>query len=146
MLAKNQIQQLKQTAQAASRRAYCPYSDFPVGAAVLAESGLIVPGCNVEIASYGLTICAERNAVFSAVANGEREILAVGIYTPTPSPTAPCGVCRQVIYEFGKGTEVFSFCESSEISSWTIDELLPAAFGPRDLDETEKGDSSEWNL
>jgi cytidine deaminase len=137
MLTENQIQELKETAEAASRRAYCPYSDFPVGAAVLTKSGLIVPGCNVEIASYGLTICAERNAVFSAVARGEREIAAVGIYTPTPTPTAPCGACRQVIYEFGKKTEVFSFCESSEISSWKIEELLPAAFGPRDLDETQ---------
>lgn len=136
MLTENQNVELRESATAAGRRAYCPYSRFPVGAAVLTKSGLIIPGCNVENASYGLTICAERNAIFSAVATGEPEIVAVGIYTPTPIPTAPCGPCRQVIYEFGKEIEVISFCDGGKSSSWKIEELLPSAFGPRDLGET----------
>lgn len=136
MLTENQIEELREAAKTASRHAYCRYSGFSVGAAVLTKSGGVVPGCNVENASYGLTICAERNAIFSAVATGESEILAVGIYTPTPFPTAPCGSCRQVIYEFGKEIEIISFCGGDKFSIWKIEELLPFAFGQQDLGET----------
>ena len=95
--------ELVAAARAAAARAYCPYSHFQVGAAVLTGSGEIFAGCNVENASYGLTICAERNAVFQAVARGRGplSICAVVVFTPTATPTAPCGACRQVINEFG---------------------------------------------
>ena len=90
---------------AAARRpsvvAYCPYSNFRVGAAALTEDDAIFAGCNVENASYGLTVVAERNAIFQAVGMGKRVIRAVVVFTPTPRPTSPCGACRQVINEFG---------------------------------------------
>lgn len=127
------IERLRNAAISASRHAYCPYSDFSVGAAVLTDGGLIVPGCNVENASYGLTICAERNAIFAAVAQGARSIHAIGIYTPTPAATAPCGACRQVIYEFGAESDVICFSDGDEILIHKITDLLPGAFGPLDL-------------
>src|SRR5436189_4098224 len=93
-------------AKHASEHAYCRYSKFPVGAAVLTDRGEMFSGCNVENASYGLTICAERNAVFQSVARGAQRIRAVVIYTPTAGPSPPCGACRQVINEFGPTAEV----------------------------------------
>src|SRR6516162_4778763 len=110
MIADDLVQELVRAARAASERAYCPYSHFPVGAAVLTEAGRVFAGCNVENASYGLTVCAERSAVFQAVAAGERHVRAVVIYTPTPRPTAPCGACRQVLNEFGPDALVVSVC------------------------------------
>jgi cytidine deaminase len=126
---------LAEAARRAAARAYCPYSRFPVGAAVLAEGGGIFTGCNVENASYGLTICAERNAVFQAVAqlDGQLVIRAVVIYTPTPEPTAPCGACRQVINEFGPDAEIRSICDGPRDLRSRLSELLPAAFGPGNL-------------
>ena len=120
-------------ARAASLRAYAPYSGFRVGAAVLAEDGSIHAAANVENASYGLTSCAERNAVFAAVSAGARRIVAVAIHTPTARPVAPCGACRQVISEFGSGVKVVSTCESDERREWAIEGLLPDAFGPHSL-------------
>ena len=120
-------------ARAASARAYCPYSKFPVGAAVLTENGEIFSGCNVENASYGLTICAERNAIFQAVAAGRTTITAVVVYTPTSIPSAPCGACRQVINEFGPDAEIISVCDGPEVLRTTLGRLLPEAFGPRNL-------------
>ena len=115
-------------ARKACKAAYCPYSKFPVGAAVLAEDGRIFSGCNVENASYGMTMCAERSAVFQAIANGLKRVIAVIIYTPTAEPTAPCGGCRQVIYEFGRDAEIVSLCESSEVRRWLLSTLLADAF------------------
>ncbi|RUL86460.1 cytidine deaminase [Tautonia sociabilis] len=129
------IGRLIDAARRASASAYCPYSRFPVGAAVLGEGGEIVAGCNVENASYGLTICGERNAIFSAVARGERSIRAVVVFTPTPRPTPPCGACRQVIHEFGPGAEIISACEGPEVLRHRLADLLPGAFGPHDLAE-----------
>ena len=120
-------------ARRASTRAYAPYSRFHVGAAVLADDGRVFTGANVENASYGLTSCAERNAIFSAVFAGVRHIVAVAIHTPTRAPVSPCGACRQVINEFGGDTVVVSCCDSDVQRRWTIGELLPGAFGPRDL-------------
>lgn len=128
-----ELTRLVAEAQAASRRAYCPYSGFSVGAAVLTDTGEIVAGCNVENASYGLTVCAERNAIFQAVARGSRGIVAVAVYTPTDSPTAPCGACRQVIFEFGPDALIVSACDGPETLRWSMDDLLPRAFGPKDL-------------
>lgn len=126
---------LAEAARLGASRAYCPYSRFRVGAAVLTDDGQIAWGGNVENASYGLTICAERNAVFRAVANSERPTIlrAVVIYTPTPEPTAPCGACRQVINEFGPDAEIRAICDGSGVLSYRLHELLPVAFGPRNL-------------
>lgn len=128
-----QLKKLTTAAKAAARRAYAPYSKFRVGAAVLARSGKIYPGCNVENASYGLCNCAERTAIFSAVAAGETEITAVAVYTPTKKPTPPCGACRQVINEFGPQALVISACAGKERIETPLSQLLPAAFGPKNL-------------
>jgi cytidine deaminase len=124
---------LIEAARAASRHAYCPYSGFRVGAAVLAGSGKIYAGCNIENASYGLTICAERSALAAAVTAGEKELRAVVVYTPTPTPTAPCGACRQALNEFGPAMPVLCACDGAERMETTLAELLPAAFGPKNL-------------
>jgi cytidine deaminase len=128
-----QLKKLKTAARAAATRAYAPYSKFAVGAAVLAGSGKIYSGCNVENASYGLCNCAERTAIFSAVAAGERELRCVVVYTPTQTATAPCGACRQVINEFGPAARVVSICAGKDVLDVAIATLLPAAFGPADL-------------
>src|SRR5580698_6346692 len=128
-----QLRKLKAAAKAAASRAYAPYSKFRVGAAVLTKSGKIFAGCNVENASYGLCNCAERTAIFSAVAAGETSVRAVAVYTPTPLPTAPCGACRQVIHEFGPDALVISVCDTKNRIDTRLSALLPAAFGPGDL-------------
>jgi len=129
------IEQLKAAARRASERAYCPYSKFRVGAAILTDQGDIVSGCNVENASYGLTMCAERNAAFQMVAGGWLVLRMVVIYTPTAEPTAPCGACRQVLNEFGLAEEVrvLSICDGPKLLEATLSDLLPAAFGPHNL-------------
>lgn len=124
---------LEKAARAAAQPAYAPYSQFPVGAAVLMDSGRIFTGCNVENASFGLCNCAERTAIFTAVAAGERRIRAVAIYTPTPSPSSPCGACRQVINEFGPDALVISVCDADTRIETPLDHLLPKAFGPSNL-------------
>lgn len=128
-----QLKKLKVAAKNAAKRAYAPYSRFSVGAAVLAASGRIYAGCNVENASYGLSNCAERSAIFLAVAAGERELTCVAVYTPTSSPTAPCGACRQVIHEFGPEARVVSFCAGPDEIDVSLDALLPHSFGPSNL-------------
>ena len=108
--------------------AYAPYSEFAVGAAVLTEDGNIFVGCNVENASYGLAICAERNAIASAIAAGKRKFVAVAIAaTPLASP---CGACRQFIFEFGDDIQVISVdaTEPTSRQQWTSKELLPSGF------------------
>jgi cytidine deaminase len=132
-VSQDELDALITAARGASRQAYCPYSKFRVGAAVLTDEGEVVPGCNVENASYGLAICAERNAVFQAVARGHRTLRAVAVYTPTATPTAPCGACRQVLNEFGPEALVVSVCDGPETLRATLAELLPQAFGPQNL-------------
>ena len=124
---------LEKAARTAAKASYSPYSKFRVGAAVLAGSGKIYSGTNVENASYGLCNCAERTAIFTAVAAGERTVKAVAVYTPTKISTAPCGACRQVINEFGPSALVISVCDSNWRTETTLDRLLPSAFGPKDL-------------
>jgi cytidine deaminase len=127
--------ELVAAARHAAARAYCPYSNFPVGAAVLTGRCQIFSGCNVENASYGLTICAERNAIFQAVAHSEppMTIRAIVVYTPTNHPAAPCGACRQVINEFGPDAEIVSVCDGPTELRHTLGEVLPHAFGPANL-------------
>ena len=102
---------------------------------MLTERGEIFSGCNVENASYGLTICAERNAIFQAVGQERRPLVirAVVVFTPTAQPTAPCGACRQVINEFGPDAEVISVCDGPAVIEHRLSELLPEAFGPGNL-------------
>jgi cytidine deaminase len=127
------LRRLEKAARAAARASYSPYSKFRVGTAVLAGSGRIYAGCNVENASYGLCNCAERTAIFTAATAGERKIAAVVVYTPTPTPTMPCGACRQVINEFGAQAAVISICNSAKRIETTLPALLSEAFGPENL-------------
>jgi cytidine deaminase len=124
---------LEKAARNAAKRAYAPYSRFRVGAAVLMNSGRIFTGGNVENASYGLCLCAERAAIAAAVSAGERLLRAVAIFTPTPVPTSPCGACRQVIGEFGRDALVISICESKGRFETRLPELLPESFGAKNL-------------
>jgi len=124
---------LEKAAHLAAKSSYSPYSKFRVGAAILTGSGKIFTGCNVENASYGLCNCAERTAIFSAAAAGERALKAVVVYTPTKVATSPCGACRQVINEFGPDAVVISICDSADTIETTLDQLLPHAFGPANL-------------
>ena len=135
MITATQTRRLVSAARKASARAYAPYSNFHVGSAVLTKSGRIYSGCNVENASYGLTCCAERNAIFGAVSAGERKLRlrCVVVYTPTDIPTAPCGACRQVINEFGPDAQVISVCQGKGRIVSNIRNLLPESFGPQDL-------------
>ena len=127
------LRRLEQAARAAAKRSYAPYSKFRVGTAVLAGSGKIYAGCNVENASYGLCNCAERTAIFTAASAGERTLKAVVVFTPTPTPTMPCGACRQVINEFGPQAAVIGICNSTKRIETTLPALLSEAFGPESL-------------
>ncbi|MDR3602477.1 MAG: cytidine deaminase [Desulfosporosinus sp.] len=120
-------------AQAAYRQAYVPYSHYPVGAAVLFATGVVYYGCNVENASYGLTVCAERNAIFQAVAQGERELKGIAIAVPTDAFPSPCGACRQVIREFAVDCPVILINGQGKTQVTSLKLLLPDAFGPEDL-------------
>lgn len=120
--------ELVEAARIAAGRAYAPYSRFRVGAALLTKSGKVFAGCNVENASYGLTICAERNAIFSAIAAGEREFERMVIYTPTKSLTGPCGACRQVMVEFAPNLKVVLVNGSGRTRTYRLSKLLPERF------------------
>jgi len=120
-------------AQAAYRQAYVPYSHYPVGSAVLFSSGKIYSGCNVENASYGLTVCAERNAIFQAVAQGERELQGIAIAVPTEGFPSPCGACRQVIREFAVDCPVILINGTGQTRLTSLKKLLPESFGPEFL-------------
>ena len=112
----------------ARTRAYAPYSKFQVGAALLADDGTIFHGCNVENASYGATNCAERTAVFAAVAQGKRQFRAIAIVGDLETPITPCGICRQVLAEFGHDTVVIGSTLKRETMVTTVGALLPGAF------------------
>ncbi len=131
-----QLKKLENLARQSAGRAYAPYSQFCVGAAILTVAGEIFCGCNVENASFGLSNCAERTAIFNAVATGKKspvQLKCIVVYTPTKNATTPCGACRQVIHEFGPDAQVISICDSQERITVSIGTLLPGAFGPGDL-------------
>jgi len=121
--------EMKRLARGVAKHAHAPYSGFAVGAAVLGASGRIHAATNVENASYGLSICAERAAIFRAIAEGERTIEAICLYTPTPVPSTPCGACRQVIAEFGREAMILCCCDDDAAERrYTLRELLPDPF------------------
>ncbi|MEA5136283.1 MAG: cytidine deaminase [Candidatus Fimivivens sp.] len=125
----------------ARKNAYVPYSHFAVGAALLADSGLVYTGCNVENAAYSPTNCAERTAVFKAVSEGEHRFIKLAVVagneelgTPLPAIVSPCGVCRQVLIEFAMPEMVILLAKSEDdYETHTLGELLPMGFSPKDL-------------
>ena len=121
-------QQLLDQARRAREHAYAPYSRFTVGAAVLTATGRIFSGCNIENASLGATICAERVAIFRAVAAGHRDLTALAVIADTPEPVAPCGLCRQVLAEFNPDCLVLMANTAGRTRLANLKELLPLGF------------------
>jgi cytidine deaminase len=131
MITEQEIEDLVTAATAVRLMAYVPYSGYAVGATLLAADGQIFTGCNVENASYGLTVCAERNAVFQAVARGARAIRAVAVVSE--NGVTPCGACRQVLAEFNPRMTVIVADLAGKRHAYSLPELLPDAFGPEYL-------------
>lgn len=126
------VSELRKAAQDVQKRAYSPYSKALVGSAVLTSNGKMFTGCNIENGSYGATVCAERVAIFSAVAQGEREIKAVYVYTDEGWP--PCALCRQVMKEFASDDLVIIIgAAKGEDRTYTLDQIYPLSFGPKDM-------------
>lgn len=123
-----ETERLIEAASRARDNAHCPYSKFAVGAALLTASGEIYAGCNVENVSFGLTNCAERTALFAAVAAGERRFTRIAVVTGTSPPVSPCGACRQALAEFAPDIEVIMANPSGEVRRATLRDLLPLAF------------------
>lgn len=119
--------ELLQAALDARLKAYAPYSKFLVGAAVRTQSGKIYTGCNIENASYGLTVCGERNAIFAAVGAGERKFTALCVVGDTEGPISPCGACRQVMAEFKVPVIILANLKG-DVKEYTLEELLPYSF------------------
>ncbi|HZJ77096.1 MAG TPA: cytidine deaminase [Oscillospiraceae bacterium] len=117
----------------AKQNAYAPYSKFSVGAALLTKEGRVYTGCNIECASYGGTNCAERTAIFKAVSEGERDIEAIAIVSDLDGYIYPCGICRQVIKEFGDEIKIITAKSEYDFKVYTIDDLLPNSFSSKDL-------------
>lgn len=126
-------QDLVNAATKAADKTYSPYSHFPVGAAILTEDGHIFTGCNVENASYGATICAERTALVKAISEGSRRFAAVAIVASNGSDCWPCGVCRQFLSEFGVELDVVVEGNDGSLQCVKLKELLPHHFGPSNL-------------
>jgi cytidine deaminase len=131
------IDPLIAAAMAVREKAFAPFSHFLVGAALETESGTIIPGCNVESASYGLTMCAERVAVFRGVSEGYRCFKRVAIVTGAATPTPPCGACRQLLWEFAPDAEVLLTNLSGDLVRYAVRELLPNGFDARQLSSKE---------
>src|SRR5215216_5417441 len=132
MMAPPDYTELVELARRAREHAYCPYSRFAVGAAALTASGRIFPGCNIENAAYPATVCAERTALLSAYAAGERELIALAVVADTAGPVSPCGTCRQVIHELAPGCTVVLANTRGDMWMTTPQELLPGGFTPED--------------
>jgi cytidine deaminase len=130
-------QALLDAAVAAREDSYSPYSGFAVGAALLDEDGRVWTGANVENASYGLAMCAERTAIGHAVSSGVRRFVAVAVAGPPGVTTLPCGACRQVLSEFGPRMAVY-YDDGGRLATTSVDTLLPLAFGPAQLDEARR--------
>lgn len=124
--------ELVEKAYEAMEFAYTPYSNFNVGAALLTKSGKVYTGCNVEFASLGATNCAERTAIFKAVSEGEKEYVAIAVVSSSKDFTYPCGICRQVIVEFGKDIDII-VAKDYDYEVYKIDDLLPHSFTGIDI-------------
>ena len=124
------VESLMLSAREATESAYCPYSKYPVGAALLGEDGEVYTGCNVENASYGLSMCAERNAVFGAVGCGCRKFVALALAGGTKEAATPCGACRQVLAEFCDADMPVFYADltDGDVAESSVGELLPLAF------------------
>jgi cytidine deaminase len=132
-------EKLFEAAKKAQKNAYVPYSNFPLGAAVLTSDGSIYSGANIENSSYGLTNCAERSAIFSAISDGNKEIKALLLVSSTENPVTPCGACRQVINEFAdEEIEVIMMTENAEELSMSNQELLPGAFSKKSMEKNDE--------
>lgn len=129
-------EQLIQEAKEARKNAYAPFSNFLVGAAVYTGNNKIYRGCNIENASFGLTNCAERTAIFKAISEGERKIKAIAVVGDTEGPISPCGACRQVMVEFcDQDTKIYLTNLHGNTEEWTMAELLPGAFQASDMEK-----------
>jgi cytidine deaminase len=122
---------LLDAARAARLHAHAPFSKFKVGAALETDDGQIITGCNVENATYGLTLCAERVAMFKAISEGHRRFVRVAVVADTPSPTPPCGACRQILWELGGDLEVILGDLTTEKARYRLSQLLPLPFDAR---------------
>ncbi|XP_036205577.1 cytidine deaminase isoform X2 [Myotis myotis] len=132
------IQLLVLCSQEAKKSAYCPYSHFPVGAALLTRDGKIFLGCNIENACYPLGICAERTAIQKAISEGYHDFRAIAVATDVQDDfISPCGACRQVMREFGSNWDVYLTKPDGTYVLTTVQELLPASFGPEDLQKVQ---------
>ena len=129
---KEMIQELIAAAKEAQKSAYVPYSNYAVGAALLADDGKIYTGCNIENASFTPTVCAERVAVFKAISEGAKQVEIIAVVAGEDMGY-PCGVCRQVLREFGKGATVVVAKDEEHYHVHTLDELLPHSFGPENV-------------
>src|ERR671916_301608 len=125
--------ELVEAAREVRERAYAPYSNFKVGAAIRTNEGKIYTGCNIESASYGLTVCAERVAIWKAVSEGERQFTELAVVADTETLTPPCGTCRQIIWEFARGAAIVFANLEGESEEFHIADLLPRAFDARFL-------------
>ena len=140
-MSEDSLRQLIETAKAARLQSVAPFSNFLVGAAVKTEGGKVYTGCNVESASYGLTVCAERVAIWKALSEGERHFTELAIVADTGSLTPPCGTCRQIIWEFCKNATIVLANLRGETQTVSIRELLPRAFDARFLSGAAKESS-----
>jgi cytidine deaminase len=124
---------LVDAAEAAMKSAYSPYSDVKIGAAVLSSKGKVFSGCNIENSSYGLACCAERTAIFKAVSEGQRDLVAIAVVGKSEEFTSPCGACRQVMVEFNPDMKVLRRGADGFSEDTTARKLLPSYFGPEEL-------------
>ncbi len=136
MITADVISRLHREAKTAQRRAYAPYSEFPVGVAIYTDAGKIVTGCNVENASFPLSVCAERNAIAACVAEGAGMPIACVVVGPVPQPLTPCGACRQVLAEFNREMLVICFSDNDDRADFYVKDLLPHAFSGEALDSS----------
>ena len=132
-----EYKQLVEKAKEAMTHAYAPYSNFKVGAALLTDTDKIYTGCNVENASFGATNCAERTAIFSGVANGNRKLKELALIGDVKAFTYPCGICRQVISEFAESGDmkIYIIKNENEVLETTLDEVMPGTFTKKDLEK-----------